>query len=128
MFLNLNAVFVKIMRKWGVLLHEQLSFFIFFCAFPPRPKQENGRGVPVDALLFFETRARMKDQDSAILVSSQGGVLEFWSMFGPLRPRGTGVICLEAIYSQNEMPLAFLDHSTICPSLVHKIRLLSSIK
>ena len=60
-----------------------------------RSKQENKHGVPIDALLFFERRARVKEQDSAILVSSQDGVLELWSMFGPLRPRGTCVKYLQ---------------------------------
>ena len=53
-----------------------------------RLKSDSRQGTPIDTVLFFERRANMKYQESAILVSSQSGVLEFWSLFGPLRPRG----------------------------------------
>lgn len=53
-----------------------------------RLKSDSKQGTPIDAILFFERRANLKYQESAILVSSQCGILEFWSMFGPLRPRG----------------------------------------
>ena len=64
-----------------------------------RLKSDSRQGTPVDAILFLERRANMKYSDSAILVSSQSGVLEFWSMFGPLRPRGTS--CYKTCYNQH---------------------------
>lgn len=45
-------------------------------------------GSPVDKLLFLTSRAQWKSQESAILVSSEAGMLEFWCLYGPNRPMG----------------------------------------
>lgn len=45
-------------------------------------------GAPVDKLLFLTSRAQWKTQESAVLVSSEAGVLEFWCLYGATRPMG----------------------------------------
>ncbi|KAK3705152.1 hypothetical protein QZH41_003758 [Actinostola sp. cb2023] len=43
---------------------------------------------PVDRLLFLTTRAQNKAQESATLVSSENGILEFWCLYGTAKPMG----------------------------------------
>ena len=57
--------------------------------FLSRQKTESKHNIPIDTLLFLEARAQTKEHDDAILVSSQAGTLEFWGMYGQLRPKGT---------------------------------------
>lgn len=45
-------------------------------------------GSPVDMLLFLTSRAQWKTQESAVLVSSEAGTLEFWCLYGTNRPMG----------------------------------------
>jgi WD40 repeat protein len=44
-------------------------------------KLPDGQPVPVDKLLFLQARAKSKHLDSAILVSSEAGVLRWWSIY-----------------------------------------------
>ncbi|XP_048575994.1 WD repeat-containing protein on Y chromosome isoform X3 [Nematostella vectensis] len=53
-----------------------------------RRKETKGGCLPVDTLLFLSSRAQWKTQDSAILVSSESGSLEFWCLYGAARPMG----------------------------------------
>ncbi|EDO29890.1 predicted protein, partial [Nematostella vectensis] len=57
---------------------------LLFC----RRKETKGGCLPVDTLLFLSSRAQWKTQDSAILVSSESGSLEFWCLYGAARPMG----------------------------------------
>lgn len=52
-------------------------------------KKSHCAGCPVDRLLFLKSRAQWKTQESAILVSSEAGSLEFWCLYGADRPMGT---------------------------------------
>ena len=58
---------------------EALDFF--FCS-------QSCAGSPVDKLLFLTSRAQWKTQESAVLVSSEAGTLEFWCLYGVNRPMG----------------------------------------
>lgn len=53
-----------------------------------KKSHHNNAGSPVDKLLFLTSRAQWKTQESAILVSSEAGTLEFWCLYGPNRPMG----------------------------------------
>ena len=50
--------------------------------------KRHGPGSPVDKLLFLTMRSQWKSQESAILVSSEAGILEFWCVYGTSRPMG----------------------------------------
>ncbi|XP_020912310.1 WD repeat-containing protein on Y chromosome isoform X2 [Exaiptasia diaphana] len=43
---------------------------------------------PIDKLLFLTTRAQNRAQESATLISSESGVLEFWCLYGTAKPMG----------------------------------------
>lgn len=58
-------------------------------------------GAPVDKLLFLTSRAQWKTQESAVLVSSEAGVLEFWCLYGATRPMGMYPHHLFLRFSQN---------------------------
>ncbi|KAL5017844.1 hypothetical protein ScPMuIL_003566 [Solemya velum] len=45
-------------------------------------KVPKGQVAPVDKLLFLKARANVKNPDSAILVSSGGGWLQWWCLYG----------------------------------------------
>lgn len=45
-------------------------------------------GLPVDKLLFLTSRAHWKNQESAVLVSSEAGYLEFWCLYRVNEPMG----------------------------------------
>lgn len=49
---------------------------------------QNSCGAPVDKLLFLTSRAQWRTQESAVLVSSEAGTLEFWCFYGANRPMG----------------------------------------
>lgn len=49
---------------------------------------QNSCGAPVDKLLFLKSRAQWRTQESAVLVSSEAGTLEFWCFYGANRPMG----------------------------------------
>ena len=59
--------------------YEALDFFFF---------SHGGAGAPVDKLLFLTSRTQWKTQESAVLVSSEAGTLEFWCLYGANRPMG----------------------------------------
>lgn len=48
----------------------------------------SGSGLPVDKLLFLTSRAHWKTQESAVLVSSEAGYLEFWCLYHANEPMG----------------------------------------
>ncbi|CAB3986376.1 WD repeat-containing on Y chromosome-like isoform X1 [Paramuricea clavata] len=85
--LERQSIFKRLKRGSGSLFKSKLKKVGLAAGNKKRLKSDSKQGTPIDAALFFERRANMKYQDSAILVSSQCGILEFWSMFGPLRPR-----------------------------------------
>ncbi|XP_028395533.1 WD repeat-containing protein on Y chromosome-like [Dendronephthya gigantea] len=87
--LEKQNIFKRLKRGSGSLFKSKLKKVGLAAGHRKRLKSDSKQGSPVDGILFFERRANMKCQDSAILVSSQSGVLEFWSMFGPLKPRGS---------------------------------------
>ncbi|XP_029193047.2 WD repeat-containing protein on Y chromosome-like isoform X1 [Acropora millepora] len=45
-------------------------------------------GLPVDKLLFLTSRAHWKTQESAVLISSEAGYLEFWCLYRANEPMG----------------------------------------
>ena len=62
-----------------ISVHKALDFFS--CS-------QGCAGSPVDKLLFLTSRAQWKTQESAVLVSSEAGTLEFWCLYGANRPMG----------------------------------------
>ena len=62
-----------------ISVYETLD--LFFCS-------QGCTGAPVDKLLFLKSRAQWKTQESAVLVSSEAGTLEFWCLYGANRPMG----------------------------------------
>lgn len=45
-------------------------------------KRSTTAAVPIDKLVFLTQRVDRKLAEAAVLVSSQAGVLKFWSIFG----------------------------------------------
>jgi len=62
-------------------------FFVYFYS-RQQPQQKKKEFSPIDKLLFLTTRAQNRAQESATLISSENGVLEFWCLYGAAKPMG----------------------------------------
>ena len=53
--------------------------------------------VPIDQVLFLSMRMHTRNKGSAVLVTSEAGIANFWDIFGHERPKGIFYDCTENV-------------------------------